>query len=74
MAIVLVSEQLLTELLKNVRKAQKKLTNQPKSRELIDELDFNILCIEATTFAQHEFMIEEFCKQENLIPDLPPWD
>lgn len=74
MAIVLVSEQVLMNLLKDVRKAQKKLYNAHCSRSLITDLDWDIRALEQTTFEDSGRLMAEFCKQENLIIDKAPWE
>lgn len=70
MAIVLVSEQVLMNLLMDVRKAQRKI----RSRQLIDELDWDIRAIEMTTYERSSELMAAFCKQENLILDKAPWE
>lgn len=74
MAIVLVSEQVLINLLMDVRKAQNKLYNAHCSRSLIADLNWDIRTIERTTFEDSGRLMAEFCKQENLILDKAPWE
>ena len=74
MAIVLVSEQVLLNLLKDVRKAELKLMRIKGGDKIIDALDWDIRALEQTTYENSGQLMAEFCKQENLIIDKAPWE
>ena len=82
MEVLLISEQLLISLLKDVREAQKKLYNAHCSRQLIKELDWDIRMIEFTTYEHPEYLLDRFKAQyleqrvqEDPAPEDPaPWE
>ncbi len=74
MPVILISEQVLLNLLKDVRRAQGKLYNAHCSRQLITELDWDIRAIEQTTYENRSQLMAEFCKQESLMLDKAPWE
>ncbi|MGM9648302.1 MAG: hypothetical protein ACI3YH_09245 [Eubacteriales bacterium] len=74
MGVLLISEQLLINLLKDVRKAQSKLYNAHCSRQLINDLDWDIRAIEQTTYERPDELMKKFMDEHELIYDQAPWE
>lgn len=67
MGVLLINEQLLMNLLADVRRAQGKLYSAHCSRQLISELDWDIRAIEQTTYERPEELLREFMDEKGLV-------